>query len=115
MLLLQQVGTDSSWQDRLFWMALHDLAAQQPERVKQLSEQAMKISASIDASAEGKDYPEGKVIQAQRGARWSEMKEYQALYDKFAELKPDWKRPDPNAKTPKERKAEKRKNVGSSS
>jgi hypothetical protein len=67
------------------------------------------ISASIDASELGKDYPEGKVLQLQRDEGWATMKEYQVLFDKFAELKPDWKRPDPNRKSAKERRAEKKK------
>ena len=73
-------------------------------------EQAEAITASIDASELGKDYPEGKVIQPQRSARWSEMKEYQDLYPKFAELKPDWKAPQPsNPDAKKERKSRKKK------
>jgi hypothetical protein len=37
------------------------------------------------------------------------MEAYQALFDRFAELKPDWKRPDSNRKSPAERRAEKKK------
>ncbi|MEM7600487.1 MAG: sulfatase-like hydrolase/transferase [Verrucomicrobiota bacterium] len=85
-----------------------DLSDQYPERVKQMMEEATAISASIDASALGKDYPEGEVLQPQRGQEWAKMEEYQALFDTFAERKPAWKRPDPNKKSPAERRAEKK-------
>lgn len=64
---------------------------------------AEAISASIDASELGKDYPEGKVLQPQRSAMWNKMPEYQALYGKFAELKPDWKAPKPGSKERKKK------------
>jgi|AP82_1055514.scaffolds.fasta_scaffold73340_3 hypothetical protein len=48
-------------------------------------------------------YPEGKVLQPQRGAGWKEMEEYQALYGKFAELKPGWKAPKPGSKERKKK------------
>ena len=86
----------------------NDLAAQHPERVKAITEKAMKISASIDESEQGKDYPEGKILQPQRSALWTKMPEYQALFDHFAKLKPEWKRPDPNALSAKERRAAKK-------
>lgn len=54
---------------------------------------------SVEASAAGKDYPEGKVVQPQRGAEWSDMKEYQDLYDTFAKLKPGWTPPSQGKKT----------------
>lgn len=78
-----------------------DLADEQPDRVKRMQEQAMAIAASIDASEQGKDYPEGKVIQPQRSAVWSDMKEYQALYERFAELKPGWEAPGQKSKKKK--------------
>ena len=53
-------------------------------------EEAEKMLASVEASAAGKDYPEGRVIQPQRGAEWFDMQEYQDLYDTFAKLKPGW-------------------------
>lgn len=70
-----------------------DLAGRYPERVDRMKEEALAIAASIDASEQGKDYPEGKVLQPQRSQRWSEMEEYQALYETFAALKPGWKAP----------------------
>ena len=88
-----------------------DIASQYPELVQQMSQEAEAISRSIDASEKGKDYPEGKVIQPQRSSLWSAMKEYQELFDLFAQLKPEWKRPDLNKKSAKERRAEKKKKV----
>ncbi len=75
-----------------------DLAAQQPERFERMKAEALAVEASIDESALGLDYPEGKVLQPQRSEVWSNMKEYQALYEKFAELKPGWKAPAQNSK-----------------
>jgi hypothetical protein len=69
-----------------------------------MEQEALAISASIDASELGKDYPEGKVLQ--RSASWAKMLEHQALFDEFAKLKLEWKRPDPNKKSAKERRAE---------
>lgn len=73
-----------------------DLSDQQPVRVKELMETAMEITTSIDASEMGKDYPEGNVLQPQRSARWEEMEDYQALFEYFQELKPEWKAPSQN-------------------
>jgi len=70
-----------------------DLAAQESERLERMKAEAEAISASIDASELGKDYPEGKVLQPQRGEGWANMEAYQALFGKFAELKPGWKAP----------------------
>ena len=84
-----------------------DLATKLPELVDKMKAEAETISASIEASELGKDYPEGKVLQPQRSEVWANMEEYQALFDRFSELKPDWKRPDPNRKSPAERRAEK--------
>ncbi|MBC8324495.1 MAG: sulfatase-like hydrolase/transferase [Verrucomicrobia subdivision 3 bacterium] len=70
-----------------------NLAAEQPERFEQMKAEALAVEASIDNSALGRDYPEGKVLQPQRSERWEQMEAYQALYEKFAELKPGWKAP----------------------
>ena len=63
--------------------------------------EAETVVASVQASAEGNDYPEGSVIQPQRGAEWSTMKEYQDLYDTFAKLKPGWTPPSKRKKSKK--------------
>ena len=86
-----------------------DLASQFPELVKNMKAEVDATSASINNSEQGKDYPEGKILQPQRSALWSKMPEYHKLYDLFTELKPEWKRPDPNAKSAKERRTEKKK------
>ncbi|MEM7602121.1 MAG: sulfatase-like hydrolase/transferase [Verrucomicrobiota bacterium] len=72
-----------------------DLATQSPERFERMKAEALAVEASIAASALGQDYPEGKVLQPQRSERWEQMKEYQALYERFAELKPGWQAPTP--------------------
>ena len=80
-----------------------DLATEQLVRFIRMKAEALTVEASIDASAQGIDYPEGKVLQPQRDEEWAKMEAYQALFGKFAELKPGWKAPDPNKKSPKER------------
>jgi hypothetical protein len=75
-----------------------DLAAEQPERFEQMKAEALAVEASIDASAQGADYPEGKVLQPQRDEPWENMEAYQALFGKFAELKPGWKAPEQKSK-----------------
>lgn len=75
-----------------------DLSAEFPERFEAMKTQAEAMLTSVEASAEGKDYPEGKVIQPQRGEEWSSMKEYQELYETFAKLKPGWTPPAPGKK-----------------
>ncbi|WP_146530491.1 sulfatase-like hydrolase/transferase [Novipirellula artificiosorum] len=70
-----------------------DISKENPERFEQMVEQAEKMLASVEASAAGMDYPEGKVIQPQRGAEWFAMEEYQALYETFSKLKPGWSPP----------------------
>jgi hypothetical protein len=70
-----------------------DISGEFPERTAKMKAEAETMVASVQASAEGKDYPEGRVIQPQRGEEWSTMKEYQAFYETFAELKPGWTPP----------------------
>ena len=70
-----------------------DVSGEFPERFEKMKAEAETMVASVQVSAEGKDYPEGKVIQPQRGEEWSTMKEYQALYETFAKLKPGWNPP----------------------
>ena len=70
-----------------------DISGQLPERFENMKAEAATMVASVQARAEGKDYPEGKVLQPQRGAEWSTMEEYQALYETFSKLKPGWSPP----------------------
>ena len=71
----------------------NDISKEQPEKFEALKAKAEELSASVLASSEGKDYPEGKVIQPQRCTPWMEMEEYQRLYPTFQKLKPAWKPP----------------------
>jgi arylsulfatase A-like enzyme len=70
-----------------------DISKENPDLLGRMIEEAERTLASVEVSAAGKDYPEGKVIQPQRGAEWFEMQEYQELYDIFAKLKPGWNPP----------------------
>ena len=70
-----------------------DISADHPEKFEALKAKAEKVTASVEASAAGKDYPEGKVIQPQRGTPWMEMEEYRKLYPTFQKLNPSWKAP----------------------
>lgn len=60
-----------------------DVASEFPERFQKMKSQAEAVIASIQASAEGKDYPEGKVLQPSRSAFWRSMKEYRPYLDKL--------------------------------
>ena len=70
-----------------------DISADQPERFEKMKAEAAHVRASVLASSEGKDYPEGKIIQPQRGTPWMEMEEYRKLYSTFKKLKPAWNPP----------------------
>lgn len=71
----------------------HDISAEYPEKFEALKAHAEKLDVSIQSSAQGGDYPEGRVLQPQRGTAWMEMQEYQTLYSTFRKLKPDWNPP----------------------
>ena len=75
-----------------------DISADHPEKFEALKAIAEKLTTSVEASSEGKDYPEGKVLQPQRGTPWMEMPEYQKLYPTFQKLKPTWSPPSENKK-----------------
>ena len=83
-----------------------DISGEHPERFLKMKTQAEAVATSVQASANGKDYPEGKVLQPQRGAPWFEMEEYQALYPTFQKLKPAWKRPSTGKKSGRSRTKE---------
>ena len=65
-----------------------DLSAALPDRFQRMKAEAHVLLRSTEASAEGKDYPEGTVIQAQRSAFWRDMDEYQPHFETFARMKP---------------------------
>lgn len=60
-----------------------DLSQELPEKFKALKSQALTTIDSIQASAEGKDYPEGKVVQPPRNEFWHQMKAYQPHFESF--------------------------------
>lgn len=60
-----------------------DLAKELPDRFQQMKSHAETVIASIDASAEGKDYPAGEVLQPPRREFWYSMEEYQPHFDVF--------------------------------
>lgn len=70
-----------------------DISEEQPERLTNMIAEAEALTASVAASADGKDYPEGRVIQPQRGTPWFAMEEYQQHYETFQRLKPEWSPP----------------------
>jgi len=85
-----------------------DVSAEHPERFRKLRARADAILKSVEASAAGKDYPEGKVIQPPRHGRWHQMEAYKPHLETFAKLKPGFKAKasgDKSRKTKKARKA----------
>lgn len=79
-----------------------NLAKEDTEQLKKMIAELEKATASIEASAEGKDYPEGRVLQPQRGEEWSKMPEYRKHYETFQKLKPGWT--PPSEKKPRKKK-----------
>lgn len=79
-----------------------DISGKHPERLKKMIAEADALVVSVAASAEGKDYPEGRVIQPQRGTPWFEMEEYKQHYETFKRLKPSWN--PPGEKKPRRKK-----------
>ena len=65
-----------------------DASGDFPQRFEKMKAEAKTVLSSIEASAAGKDYPEGKVLQAQPSAFWRDMVEYQPHFETFARLKP---------------------------
>lgn len=61
-----------------------DLSADLPERFVRMKTEAEVMLRSVDASAAGKDYPEGRVIQAPRSAFWRDMAEYKPHLQTFS-------------------------------
>ena len=58
-----------------------DLSAEFPKRFQQMRVQAKAVIASMQRSASGKDYPEGKILQPARKEFWFAMKEYQPHFE----------------------------------
>jgi hypothetical protein len=68
----------------------NDISAELPERFAKMKAEAEAVMRSVEASAEGKDYPEGRVIQPERSAFWRDMEEYKPHFETFIRLKPDF-------------------------
>lgn len=60
-----------------------DLSKAYPERFEKMKTEALTMIQSVDASAEGKDYPEGKVIQPPRRAFWYQLDAYEPHFERF--------------------------------
>jgi arylsulfatase A-like enzyme len=90
-LLSQSKTKDSSW--RLYDLSndpgeTKDVSEKFPKRFEKMKAEAKALLRSVEASALGKDYPEGKVLQPQRSAFWRDMEEYKPHFETFARLKP---------------------------
>ncbi|MEM9446123.1 MAG: sulfatase-like hydrolase/transferase [Verrucomicrobiota bacterium] len=67
-----------------------NLASEWPERFTSMKDEALATLESIKNSALGKDYPEGKIIQKPRKDFWHELERYQAHFDAFKKLDPNF-------------------------
>ena len=63
----------------------NDVSGEYPDVFRQMQKQFLNWSRSVDASAEGKDYPGGKVDAAEPQPRfWTDVEEYKPYFE-------DWK------------------------
>ena len=60
-----------------------DLSAELPRRFERMKIEAQTMIGSVEASAAGQDYSEGKVLQPPRRAFWYQMPEYQPHLETF--------------------------------
>ncbi len=60
-----------------------NLSEEHPERFARMLAEAKAMLASVDASAAGEDYPEGRVVQPPRNAFWHTLDEYQPHLERF--------------------------------
>ena len=60
-----------------------DLSGKHPERFTRMLAEAKAMLASVDASAAGRDYPEGRVVQPPRNAFWHTLEEYKPHFERF--------------------------------
>jgi arylsulfatase A-like enzyme len=81
-----------------------DISSDHPKRFLRMKTEAEELKASVEASELGKDYPEGHVIQAQRGTPWFEMDAYRKQYSTFQRLKPSWNPPSMKKESNKKKK-----------
>ncbi|MBK1877710.1 sulfatase-like hydrolase/transferase [Pelagicoccus mobilis] len=84
-----------------------DLSSELPELFSKMRAQALATVDSIEASAVGEDYPEGRIIQKTRRAQWYQMKEYAPYFEMFLQ-RPEYARyKERIAKSKKSKKAAK--------
>ena len=81
-----------------------DVSKEHPQRYKELLAHAEKTLVSVEASYQGKDYPEGKVLQPRRHDKWHEMDVYKPHFPVFSKLKPGFKVPEPKAERRKSKR-----------
>ena len=86
-LLSTKVKDDNAWQ--LFDLTkdpseTKDLSVEFPERFAAMKVTAEAMLASVETSAEGTDYPEGKVLQTPRIAFWRDLPQYEPYLETFA-------------------------------
>ncbi len=60
-----------------------NLADKFPDRLARMATEAEAMMASVEASAAGKDYPEGRVVQSPRNAFWHTLEEYRPHFERF--------------------------------
>jgi hypothetical protein len=62
----------------------NDLAGQRAEIFQRMRKQLIDWSASVDASFDGEDYPEGKVDPSEPEPRfWTDVKAYKPYFDEW--------------------------------
>jgi arylsulfatase A-like enzyme len=71
-----------------------DLSQDDPKRFARMKSEAEGMLRSVESSAAGGDYPEGKVIQAPRSAFWRDMAEYKPYLEIFSRRSSKKKKPE---------------------
>jgi len=61
----------------------NDVSEKHPDRFAKMVAEAKAVIASIEASAAGEDYPEGRVVQPPRNAFWHTLEEYKPHFERF--------------------------------
>ena len=80
------IGRDNSWE--LYNLESDNaekknIAEMEATRFQRMKSEAIKMLQSVDSSANGKDYPEGKIVQKPRRAFWFHMEEYKPYFEDF--------------------------------
>lgn len=85
-LVNNSIGKDHTWE--LYNLnsdtaEKRNLAKFESSRFEQMKSEAQKMIQSVDASASGKDYSEGRIIQKPRRAFWFQMEEYKPYFEEL--------------------------------